>query len=266
MAVQRRYLSLAAAGLTTAMTLSLSACGGSADGGDVTLKLVAADYGDTEANSSQHYWDKLVKDFEKQNPNIKVEVSVYSWKDVDKKVEDTAKSGKAPDMAQIGAYADYAAAGKLYSADQLLSIPVHADFVPDLAEAGEYQRIQYGMPFGASTRRLFYNKKLFAEAGIANPPQTWADIAADAAKLKAKGVKMPYALPLGPEETQAETLMWMLSGGGSYTDSIGKYTIDSPQNVKTFEWLKKDLVGPGADRHRPGQAQPPGRLQRLRGR
>ncbi|MER7650226.1 extracellular solute-binding protein [Streptomyces rimosus] len=245
MAVQRRYLSLAAAGLTTAMTLSLSACGGSADGGDVTLKLVAADYGDTEANSSQHYWDKLVKDFEKQNPNIKVEVSVYSWKDVDKKVEDMVKSGKAPDMAQIGAYADYAAAGKLYSADQLLSIPVHADFVPALAEAGEYQRIQYGMPFGASTRRLFYNKKLFAEAGIANPPQTWADIAADAAKLKAKGVKMPYALPLGPEETQAETLMWMLSGGGSYTDSIGKYTIDSPQNVKTFEWLKKDLVGPG---------------------
>ncbi len=245
MAVQRRYLSLAAAGLTTAMTLSLSACGSGAGGGDVTLKLVAADYGDTEANSSQHYWDKLVKDFEKQNPNIKVEVSVYSWKDVDKKVEDMVKSGKAPDMAQIGAYADYAAQGKLYSADQLLSIPVHADFVPALAEAGEYQRIQYGMPFGASTRRLFYNKKLFAEAGIADPPQNWSQLAADAAKLKAKGVKTPYALPLGPEETQAETLMWMLSGGGSYTDSIGKYTIDSPQNVKTFEWLKKNLVGPG---------------------
>ena len=39
--------------------------------------------------------------------------------------------------------------------------------------------------------------------------------------------------------------MWMLSGGGSYTDSIGKYTIDSPENVKTFEWLQKNLVGKG---------------------
>ncbi|MFD7662987.1 extracellular solute-binding protein [Streptomyces sp. NPDC059788] len=244
--MQRRYLSLAAAGLTTAMTLSLSACGsGSGDGGDVTLKLIAADYGDNEANSSQHYWDKLVKDFEKKNPGIKVDVSVYSWKDVDKKVEDLVESGQAPDMAQIGAYADYAAEGKLYSADELLSIYVQADFVPALAQAGEYQRRQYGMPFGASTRRLFYNKKLFAEAGITDPPETWAQVVSDAAKLKAKGVKMPYALPLGPEETQAETLMWMLSGGGSYTDSIGKYTIDSRENVKTFEWLKKDLVGAG---------------------
>ncbi|MEV5595807.1 extracellular solute-binding protein [Streptomyces sp. NPDC052496] len=243
--MQRRYLSLAAAGLTTALTLSLSACGSGADGGDVTLKLIAADYGDNAANSSQHYWDKLTKEFEKKNPGIKVDVSVYSWKDVDKKVEDLVKSGKAPDMAQIGAYADYAAAGKLYRARDLLSIPVQADFVPALAEAGEYNREQYGMPFGASTRRLFYNKKLFAEAGITDPPETWAQVAADAAKLKAKGVKMPYALPFGPEETQAETLMWMLSGGGDYTDSIGKYTIDSKENVKTFEWLKKDLVGPG---------------------
>ncbi|WP_449657905.1 extracellular solute-binding protein [Streptomyces chrestomyceticus] len=244
--MQRRYLSLAAAGLTTAMTLSLSSCGsGAGDGGDVTLKLVAADYGDNASNSSKHYWNRLVKDFEKKNPGIKVDVSVYSWTDVDKKVEEMVKSGKAPDMAQIGAYADYAAEGKLYKARDVLSIPVQADFVPALAHAGEYGREQYGMPFGSSTRRLFYNKKLFAEAGITDPPETWAQVSADAAKLKAKGVKMPYALPLGPEETQAETLMWMLSGGGSYTDIIGKYTIDSKENVKTFEWLKKELVAPG---------------------
>ncbi|UNO43904.1 extracellular solute-binding protein [Streptomyces sp. MST-110588] len=244
--MQRRYLSLAAVGLSTAMTLTLSACGsGSGDGGDVTLKLVAADYGDNASNSSKHYWDKLRRAFEAENPGIKVDVEVYSWKDVDKKVEDMVKAGQAPDMAQIGAYADYAAQGKLYSADQILSIPVQADFQPSLASAGEYQRRQYGMPFGASTRRLFYNKKLFAQAGITDTPESWEDIARDAARLKAKGVKMPYALPLGPEETQAETLLWMLSGGGNYTDSIGKYTIDSPENVKTFEWVKKELVGKG---------------------
>ncbi|MET9292032.1 extracellular solute-binding protein [Streptomyces sp. NPDC003077] len=242
--MQRRYLGLAAVGLSTAMTLTLSACGsGAGAGGDVTLTLVAADYGDNEANSSRHYWDELARAFEKQNSGIKIDVQVYSWEEVDKKVEDMVKAGNAPDMAQIGAYADYAAQGKLYSADEMLSIPVQADFTTSLAEAGEYNRIQYGMPFGASTRRLFYNKKLFAAAGISQPPQSWDDIARDAALLKAKGVKMPYALPLGPEETQAETLMWMLSGGGNYIDSIGKYTINSPENIKTFEWLKKDLVG-----------------------
>ncbi|MEE4425147.1 extracellular solute-binding protein [Streptomyces bugieae] len=227
------------------MTLTLTGCGGGSGDGDVTLKLIAADYGDSEANSSQHYWDQLARAFEKKNPGIKVDVEVDSWTKVDKHVEDLVKEGKAPDLAQIGAYADYAAKGKLYSADQLLSIPVQADFTPSLAEAGEYHRVQYGMPFGASTRRLFYNKKLFAQAGITSPPKTWDDIAHDAALLKAHGVKMPYALPLGPEETQAETLMWMLSGGGSYTDTIGKYQINSPENIKTFNWLKDDLVGKG---------------------
>ncbi|KIZ13657.1 extracellular solute-binding protein [Streptomyces natalensis] len=243
--MQRRYLSLAAAGLATVMTLTLTGCGSGPGDGDVTLKLVAADYGDSAANSSQHYWDDLTREFEKKHPGIKIDVDVYSWTDVDKKVEDMVKAGKAPDLAQIGAYADYAARGQLYSVDKLLSIPTEADFTQSLADAGEYQRVPYGMPFGASTRRLFYNKKLFAQAGITSPPKTWDDIAHDAKLLKDHGVKMPFALPLGPEETQAETLMWMLGGGGGYTDSIGKYTLDSPQNVKTFEWLQKNLVTKG---------------------
>ncbi|MBK3648071.1 sugar ABC transporter substrate-binding protein, partial [Streptomyces sp. MBT33] len=70
-------------------------------------------------------------------------------------------------------------------------------------------------------------------------------LAADAAALKARGVKYPYALPLGPEEAQAETMQWMLSGGGGYTDTVGSYGIDSAQNVATFDWLKDDLVGKG---------------------
>ncbi|MEU9124337.1 extracellular solute-binding protein [Streptomyces sp. NPDC048506] len=227
------------------MTLTLTGCGSGSGGGDVTLKLIAADYGDSAANSSQDYWDELTRSFEEKNPHIKVDVEVYSWTDVDKKVEQLVKRGHAPDLAQVGAYADYAAEGKLYPVDDLLSVSTEADFTASLADAGEYQRVQYGMPFGASTRRLFYNKKLFAQAGIAGPPQSWSDIAHDAQLLKAHGVKMPYALPLGPEETQAETLMWMLSGGGGYTDTIGKYRIDSPENIKTFEWLQTELVGKG---------------------
>jgi len=242
--VQRRYVSLAAA-IATTMTVTLTGCGSGSGSDDVTLKLIAADYGDSRANGSQHYWDELARAFEEKNPGIKVDVEVYSWTDVDKKVEDLVKDGHAPDLAQIGAYADYAAKDQLYSVDKLVTVSTQADFTPSLAEAGEYKRVQYGMPFGASTRRLFYNKKLFTEAGITSPPQNWDDIAHDAQLLKARGVKMPFALPLGPEETQAETMQWMLSGGGGYTDSIGKYTIDSPENVRTFNWLKENLVGKG---------------------
>ncbi|MGW6397326.1 ABC transporter substrate-binding protein [Streptomyces sp. NPDC055134] len=241
--MQRRMTGLTAAVAALGMAATLAACGGPGSD-DVTLKLVAADYGDSPANSSQKYWDKLAAAFEKKNPGIKVDVSVYSWSDVDAKVRKMVADGHAPDMAQIGAYSDYAASGKLYSANDLLSIPVQSDFLPQLADAGEVSRVQYGMPFASSTRLLFYNKTLFDKAGL-TPPQTWAQLQADAKALKARGVKIPYALPLGPEEAQAETMMWMLSGGSGYTDDVGTYSLDSPQNVKTFEWLKNDLVGQG---------------------
>lgn len=156
------------------MTATLAGCGSSDGSSEVTLKLVAADYGDSSANSSQKYWDKLVKEYEADHPGIKVEVSVYSWTDVDRKVKEMVAAGDAPDMAQIGAYADYAAKGQLYKVDDLLSIPGEANFVPQLTDASQ---TQYGMPFASSTRLLFYNKTLFSEAasprrraGASSPP------------------------------------------------------------------------------------------------
>ena len=175
---------------------------------------------------------------------MRVDVSVHSWNDVDRKVKEMVAAGDTPDLAQIGAYADYAAKGELYQADDLLSIPTQADFVARLADAGKINRTQYGMPFAASTRLLFYNKKLFTEAGL-TPPTTWSELAADAAALKEEGVRYPYALPLGPEEAQAETMQWLLSGGDGYTTEVGTYGIDSPQNIRTFTWLKDELVDKG---------------------
>ncbi|GKQ36494.1 solute-binding protein [Streptomyces sp. A012304] len=219
----------------------LAGCGLTGDSGDVTLRLVAADYGDSGANSSKKYWDNLVTVYEAEHPGVQVEVTVYSWNDVDREVKELVEAGEAPDLAQIGAYADYADADLLYKAADVLSIPVQADFVPQLADAGQVRGVQYGMPFAASTRVLFYNKTLFTKAGI-TPPKTWDELAEAAEALKAEGVKYPYALPLGPEEAQAETMQWMLSGGGGYTQSAAGYSLDSEENVRTFTWLKNELV------------------------
>ncbi|MFD0315799.1 extracellular solute-binding protein [Streptomyces flavalbus] len=227
-----------------ALVATVGGCGVGGGSGDVTLRLVAADYGTSSANSSEKYWANVVDAYEDAHPDVRVEVSVYSWNDVDRRVKEMVDAGDAPDMAQIGAYADYAADGLLYPADDLLSISAQADFAAQLADAGRVGGTQYGMPFAASTRLLFYNKTLFQRAGI-TPPTTWEELAADAAALKAEGVKYPYALPLGPEEAQAETMQWLLSGGGGYTDQAGAYAVDSPENVETFTWLRDELVGEG---------------------
>lgn len=58
----------------------------------------------------------------------------------------------------------------LYRADELLSISAQGSFVPSLAQAGQVRRVQYGLPFTASTRLLYYNKDLFSRAGLKPPP------------------------------------------------------------------------------------------------
>lgn len=255
--MKRRYLpalvaSCAALGLTATLT-GCGAVGGLTGDNEVTLRVVAADYGDNPQNSSEAYWKALADGFEKANPGVNVEVDVYSWSEVDAKVAEMVKAGKAPDIAQIGAYADYAEAGKLYTADELLSVKTEADFLAPLADAGKVKRVQYGMPFVASTRLLFYNEKLLADAGViakdAKPgswqPKSWAELEAAAKKLKAAGVPTPFALPLGREEAQAETMMWLLAGGGGYTDNEEAYAIDSAENVKSLEFLRDKMVGQG---------------------
>ncbi|WP_367125060.1 extracellular solute-binding protein [Streptomyces phytohabitans] len=247
---RRRFLGMAAAGLAGATGVTASACGGGTGpgGDDVTLKVVAADYGDPGGgNGSQAYWDELARGFRKKNPGVAVDVTVLSWNDVDEKVAAMVADGEPPDIAQIGSYADYAAQGRLYDVAQLLPIPVQADYLPALADAGEVNRAQYGLPFVSSTRLLFYNKALFADAGIDPdaPPRSWAELRSAARKLEAGGVPIPYGLPLGPEEAPAETMMWLLGGGGSYTDNGDSYVLDSPENIATFEWLRDELVGAG---------------------
>ncbi|WP_411120256.1 ABC transporter substrate-binding protein [Streptomyces sp. 058-1L] len=246
--------------VATALILAVSSAG-CADSATspVTLRLVAADYTVTgRSDSTERYWDDLIAAFEDEHPQITVEVDVVSWDDVDRQVTQMVKKGDVPDIAQIGTYAAFAEQGLLYSAEELLSIPVYANFLPPLVAVGKQKDKQYGMPFVASTRVLFYNKKLFAEAGIDAPPATWDELADTAEELRSgTGVAYPVAVPLGPEEAQIETMLWMLGGGGGYTAATGSYTINSKENIDSLNWVKQNLVKTGLT-----GPVPPGELNR----
>jgi raffinose/stachyose/melibiose transport system substrate-binding protein len=46
----------------------------------------------------------------------------------------------------------------------------------------------YGVPLEFVSYGLFYNKAMFAKAGISGPPATWSDLLSDCSKLKSSGV------------------------------------------------------------------------------
>ncbi|MER5963508.1 extracellular solute-binding protein [Streptomyces sp. NPDC002057] len=222
----------------------VTACGSSGGGGGTTLRLVAAEYGNSPSTSSKVYWDRLTTSFTAAHPGTKIEVTLYPWADVDREVTRLVEEGNAPDVALMGAYSDFAAQGRLYPASELLSVRAEANFLPPLAEAGSVDNTLYGLPFVASSRLLFYNEELFDKSG-AEPPKTWTELEEAAKALKEEGVPYPYALPLGPEEAHAEALIWELSNGGGYAGASGGYDIASERNTQTFRWIKKNLVEPG---------------------
>ncbi len=250
--MRRSLIGALAVAATTALAVgacSSSSGGGSASSsGNVTLKLVAADYGTGPDNTSQKYWQGIADAFHQANPTITVKVTTINWNDFDNQVQTLIQNHQYPDVTEGDYFSTYAQEGLLYSADQVLSNP--SNLLPVFAKQGSYNGKQYGLPFTTSSRTLFYNKKLFQQAGITSAPQTWADVQADAAKIKAQG-KVGFGLPLGSEEAQAESLLWFLGNGGNYQDASGGWTINSAQNVETMQFLKR-LVKAGDTEPNPG--------------
>ena len=130
----------------------------------------------------------------------------------------------------------YAQSGLIYPVSDVLSASTAGNLIPKFLKDGQYQGTSYGIPFTTSTRAMYYNKKIFAAAGISAPPKTWAELQSDAAKIKARG-SVGYGMPLGSEEAQAELLLWFLGNGGGYLSAQGTYEINSPQNVATLNYI-----------------------------
>ncbi len=247
--MKRRAVQIAVA--ATAAALALTACSAQSGGSaKTTLSVVAADYGTGPANTSQKYWEGLATEFHKTHPDIDVKVQTIAWSDFDTKVQTMVQNHQYPDVVEGDYFNAYAKAGLLYKAEDVLSPATHDNLLSAFTNLGTYDGAQYGMPFTTSAQALFYNKKLFAQAGISTPPATWDDVQADAKKIAALG-KIGLGLPLGPEAADGEAFMWMLGNGGEYQTSSGSWVIDSKANVATFDFLTK-LTNAGLTQPNPG--------------
>jgi multiple sugar transport system substrate-binding protein len=249
---------IAAAATSAAALVALGGCssGGSStpsssgSSGSVTLQFYGADYGTGPANSTTKYWDAVATAFHAANPSITVDVQTVDWTDFPTKVATLIQNKQYPDILEGNPAPPYAQSGLIYPTSDILSQSTVSNLIPKFLKDTEYQGTAYGIPFTTSTRAMYYNKKIFAAAGIASPPQTWAELQADAAKIKAKGY-IGYGMPLGSEEAQAELLLWFLGAGGGYVDSAGKYTINSAANISALTFMKQ-LAAAGDTQPNPG--------------
>ena len=230
---------------TAAVALGLAACGGGqgagtagggggSDGKATTIKLVAAEY---SKDHTKAFWDQFAQAYKTKTGNT-LEVQIVSWDDIDQQSSTMVQNNNPPDILNLNAYASYAKDGLLYNSDEVLSPAVKSDLLEAFVKSGTYNGKMYGMPDLSSARAMFYNKTLFKQAGIAEPPKTWAEFEADAKKISELGKgNIGYGLPLGPEEAQGEFSIWMFNNGGDCKKD-GKWTINGPENVETLTFLK----------------------------
>ena len=107
----------------------------------------------------------------------------------------------------------------------------------------------YGIPTGTDGRVLYYNKKLFAQAGLPTnwAPKSWDDILAAGRALKKLAGVTPLQINAGTamgEATSMQGVLPLLAGTGTEIYSGGKWQGDTKQ-VRDVLTLYKDIYAGG---------------------
>src|SRR5689334_10709751 len=149
-----------------------------------------------------------------------------------------AQQGNSPDVLIVDnpVVSTLAEAGVLTTTDE---VKVDTSAVaPNLLAAGQLDGKTYGIPIGANTLALYYNKKVLDAAKV--DPATvkdWASLTAALEKVKAAGKKGITFSAIGTEEGSFQFLPWFWGSGAALTQ------LDSAQGVAALDlwtgWLKK---------------------------
>ncbi|MEN2742291.1 extracellular solute-binding protein [Microbacterium sp. X-17] len=207
--MKKRHLAGALA-LTAGLALGLTACapGGSSAAGsthavskDVSGKPVTLKILDFWQGDEGKWMDSVVKDFEKQHPNITIKRTTQDWGQVMNTLNLRLADANGPDIALVNN--GWQSMGTLAKGGRILNLDAYSDlygwkkeipdtiarqleFTPDGKQMGTGSL--YATPAARSSLiGLYYNKEILDKLGLA-VPKTLADFEKDAATVKAAGI------------------------------------------------------------------------------
>ncbi len=151
--------------------------------------------GETEMKN----YEKMIKKFMEQNPNIEVKYEVITQM-FHENILASYGAGVAPDIFYVDSnWAPiFIEKGALYPISDIAPPDFINQFYPHLLEPfkGKDGKI-YGLPKDWSMLALFWNKKIFAQAGLSGPPETWEQLEEYAKIIADKTGKPGLAIYLG---------------------------------------------------------------------
>jgi multiple sugar transport system substrate-binding protein len=192
---RRGYLSIAAA--VAAGTLALTACSSSSSNSSSTSP---STFG-VNATGTVHFWARqatdgpaiaLVKEFNKTHKHLKVVLHLTPPNDDTSQLATAIRAGSPPDVVGLNDIdvPTFSHEGALMNLTKYIdALPYKSSLSPGHLALATIGSQYYGLPYLADLSVLWYNKKLFSEAGLNpnDPPTNYAQIMTDATKISALG-------------------------------------------------------------------------------
>ena len=152
---------------------------------------------------------ELVREFEAENPGIRVEVQNIPWTAAHEKLLTAYAADGLPDLCQLGntwipEFATLQALTPLQPFVDASGEVAPQDYFPGIWTTNVVDGQLVGIPWYVDTRLLFYRKDLLRDAGYDHPPRDWAEWEQMNAALKQRmgPDRYPVLMPLNEFEPQ----------------------------------------------------------------
>ncbi|WP_330261936.1 ABC transporter substrate-binding protein [Streptomyces sp. NBC_00539] len=256
----RRTRVAAAAVTVSLLATAATACGGGSTdsgGGSNTapqeLTYWASNQGPDIAADQAALAPELKK-FEQQT-GIKVKLEVVPWADLLNRILAATASGQGPDVLNIGNTwsSSLQATGALlpWDTENFRAIGGRDRFVEAaIGSAGASGKDPAAVPLYSMSYALYYNKKMFQEAGIEKPPATWDEMVTVGQKLSKDGKWALGAEGSNLSNNIHQAFVLSKQHGAAFFDTAGKPTFDTPANVEAVKqyvdlMAKDKIIAPG---------------------
>lgn len=199
----------------------------------------------TQAAYSENDIRAMTADFEKQNPDIKINLEFVPYEALhDKIVAARGAGANGYDVVLFDAIwpAEFSHFDLLQDVSARIPAEERQKVFPGAMNTVVYKGKTLGMPWILDTKYLYYNKAMLEKAGIKQVPTTWQQVLDDAKIIKDKGI---VKYPLVWSWSQAEALVCdyttLVSGFGGQFYQNGKLDFSTPASLKAVTLMKSSL-------------------------
>ena len=186
------------------------------------------------------YFEDVAAAFEKENPDININVEVVPWDVLLQRLTTDIAGGTTPDLSIIGTrwLLDFASQGIAEPVDSHLTPEFKSTFIDTFMAPSVMDGKIMGLPVAASARAMMINMDLFEKAG-ATPPTNWDEFYEAAKKISA----LPDTFAFGMQGKEIETDAYFYYGlwtfGGDILNADGSSGLDSAESIEAATFYKK---------------------------